>query len=670
MADQRLTQEAHLTRLLTPMFAVAVLSGLGLFLPLPHGVGSQLVLLLHLVMGAAFVLVAVPYIPIHFLRSGYFRRPGLIATGLLMVAVILVLGFTGAAYITTGQREALPWLSGLHGAAGVGLLLLAVVHLADHYYRMPVARTLQYPNRYLVFKPGRAMVITLISAAVIAVLFVSNLLTKTPQPAQPMVADYSQDYGEHPFRPSQTETSHGGFVNESDIAGSENCAACHQDIARQWSESMHRQAAADPTYVTNVNLLEATKGISATRYCEGCHAPVALLTGQLSEGGKHGGIAGSLGNVEGVSCLSCHGVSRMVHLKGVASYEFTPRSRYLFEGSSNSLAVALSETLIKADPAQHVQDMASDQLGDPTLCAGCHAQFMDKDMNGWGWVKMQDEYSAWLAGPFSGHAADFTAASTQRCQDCHMPRVPGEDPSADSNGLVASHRFPGANTVIPTLREDWQQLEATVAMLQNSSMRLTIDKPTRRNAQQTLSPLDENIRGSAEAPFYAYLDENVALDVIVANQAVGHDFPGGTIDLGEAWIEFVVLDAEGDEVYASARVAEGEFLPEDAHVYKSVPTNRQGKEVWRHDLFNMVGESFRRTVSAGKADLAKYQFDIPGWVKSPLTVTATLRYRKLNERYARFALKDQYFPVPIVDIAWDSMQIPVRTRLEVEQAAQ
>jgi hypothetical protein len=58
---------------------------------------------------------------------------------------------------------------------------------------------------------------------------------------------------------------------------------------------------------------------------------------------------------------------------------------------------------------------------------------------------------------------------------------------------------------------------------------------------------------------------------------------------------------------------------------------------------------------------------VPGWAKTPLSVSATLKYRKLNERYAAFALGEHYIPVPIVDIAWDALQIPLRTRLEVER---
>src|SRR5207248_11081225 len=40
-------------------------------------------------------------------------------------------------------------------------------------------------------------------------------------------------------------------------------------------------------------------------------------------------------------------------------------------------------------------------------------------------------------------------------------------------------------------------------------------------------------------------DESVTVDVVVHNRAVGHAFPGGCGDLGEAWLEFEVQDASG-----------------------------------------------------------------------------------------------------------------------------
>lgn len=671
MVDQKLQFEKKLTAPSSTLFLVSAITGLCLLLVTKQGTGSQLVLLLHLVVGIGFVLLMLPYLPVHFVRTAYFRRPALIVTGLLATGLLLAVAVSGFWMMLAGQREDEAFVPFTHLWAGILILGLVLLHIADHFYRMPAGRKQQYPLRFLVLKPRAVGFSLLLSVVAVAgLLLIDVARTESDMASAPAVSPYDYSYGDHPFRPSQTETSHGGFVAEREIAESEACAECHSEIADQWSASLHRQAASDPTYVTNVNLLEAKKGIAATRYCEGCHAPVALLTGELSEGGLHGGVPGTTANLEGVSCLSCHGVSNLVHLKGVASFEFSPVRGYLFDGSDNVLGRALNRVLIRTNPEQHKKDLAQPVLHEPAMCAACHAQFMDKDINDWGWVKMQDDYSAWLAGPFSGHESEFSASVVQRCQDCHMAKVKANDPSADASGFVASHNFPGGNTVVPLLSGDQKQYEASVKMLQNNGIRLTINQPNRTDAQQDLRALNEQIRGLSEAPYYTYLGEEVSLDVIVANQGIGHDFPAGTIDLGEAWIEFVVIDAEGDVVFESGVAVRGAELSKEAHVYKSIPIDRRGEEVWRHDLFNMVGESFRRVIKAGEADLAHYTFQVPAWVKSPLSVSANLHYRKLNERYARFALGDAYFPVPIVTVASDSLSIPVRIRSEIDPTAQ
>lgn len=127
-----------------------------------------------------------------------------------------------------------------------------------------------------------------------------------------------------------------------------------------------------------------------------------------------------------------------------------------------------------------------------------------------------------------------------------------------------------------------------------------------------------------------------------------------------------MTDAQGRTVYHSGALDDQRFVDPDAYFYRSIPIDRQGQHVWRHDLFNMVGESFKRVIKAGEIDIVRYTFTVPSWVQPPLTVTATLQYRKFNQQYAVWALKDLYTDVPVVDVAWDTLNIPVRIRQEVE----
>ena len=164
---------------------------------------------------------------------------------------------------------------------------------------------------------------------------------------------------------------------------------------------------------------------------------------------------------------------------------------------------------------------------------------------------------------------------------------------------------------------------------------------------------------------YFYLGEAVDLTTIVTNVGVGHDFPGGTTDINEAWVHLRVVDAQNDVVFESGGLTEHNDVDPKAHFYRTLAVDRHGKHVWRHDLFNMVGDSYRKVIPAGASDVVTYSFKIPAWVKSPLAVSATVRYRKFNNRYARWALARPDAKLPIVDVARADMQLPVREKPRV-----
>lgn len=633
-----------------------------------HSSWLQWSVLCHVAVGVGLTFMLLRYLYVHVRRTLGIRRVGVLSTGLLSLLPVLLLLASGWRLLLYGQREGVAWVYSVHVIAGLVLLGLVPAHVALHLVKRS-KKSLGPEGDFPSVPAGTLRRAAVFAGGVqLAALLVGFIYAASVRPYsdKPAVADYEYSYGEHRFRPSQTETSNGAFIDERQVGRSERCISCHHDIGEQWIASVHRQAASDPAYVRNVTLLATKRGISATRYCEGCHAPVALLSGELSPGGQHGGIVGTPGNLEGVSCMGCHGIDSLVHLKGVASFSFTPRNDYLFAHSNNPLLARVRDLLIRVRPQQHKSDLGKPLFGDPKFCAGCHTQFMDKDFNNWGWVKMQDDYAAWLKSPYSGqHEESFSDVSATRCQDCHMPLVASDDPSADENGMVRSHRFLGANTFLPILNGDEEHLALLKSFLQSNKVRISIEHPHREDTLQTQQPLAEDLRDFEEAPYFYYLGETASLRVAVSNRGVGHDFPGGTLDVNEAWVDFRVLDAEGSEVYASGAIGEDSHVDPEAYFYRSLPVDKGGNLVWRHDLFNMIGESFKRAVPAGTSDVVEYSFVVPAWAKSPLTVTATLRYRKLNERYARWALHDKYVEIPPVDLAWASLDVPLKLRRTV-----
>jgi hypothetical protein len=668
--DSFLKQEQLLLPITWAITLACIITGAVTYFINDHTVWLQWSVLFHIITGIVCSFALFIFIVIHFRRTLAFRRVRVFISGLIILLIIITFVYSGWYLMLFGQRENQRWLYFAHIISSGLFLIFLAFHLFLHFILLPKRRSAAAESLYPSITSNTVKVILVVNITVQACVLTLTFLYQSslePYSNKPQVENYQYPYGEHPFRPSQTESSNNAFIDKNQIGNSHKCIACHEDVSKQWMSSVHKEAASDPTYVTNIKTLVNSKGISATRYCEGCHAPIALLSGELSPGGKHGAISNTMANQEGISCLGCHGINKLVHLKGVASYQFKPKQDYLFAQSDNPLLTRLNNLMIRVRPKQHIKDLGKPLFEESKYCTTCHSQFMDKNMNDWGWVKMQDEYGSWLESPFSNQQEEsFSDTKVSRCQDCHMPLTTSNDPSANKNGKIRSHNYPAANTFLPILRGDKAQLEQVKAFLQANKLRVSIDKPTRKNSLQTLYAIDEGLRDASEAPYYYYLGEETNINVIVTNQGVGHNFPGGTIDINQAWLEFVVVDAQGRNIFNSGLIDSNNFVDKNAHFYRSLPVDKKGQLVWKHDLFNRIGESFKRVIKAGESDLVSYSFALPSWIKSPITLTATLKYRKLNERYARWALKDKYIEIPVVNIAWDSLSIPIKIRQEVE----
>jgi hypothetical protein len=652
---------------LTGLLTVGVLSGYFTYFGETFPVWKQWTVLLHTAVGIAMAVLLPFYLIVHFQRTIGLRRPILSFMGIMAALLCLVFVLTGLTIVLAGQREAGRWIYDLHVWSSAFALMAVLIHIDAHRLFLSERRrqqsALPFPS---LDNLGFRIIWLSTGVGILFVIIATGLYSLRTSPFQDVAAiqPYTYPYGEHPFRPSQTETATGGFLDAKRIGDSDSCAVCHQDIAAQWKQSIHAQAASDKTYQTNIKLLAEKKGMAATRYCEGCHAPAALLSGQLTAGGK----LDTKGHLdEGVSCLSCHGIDRIEHVKGVASYRFAPQSPYLFEGDNNAVAHNLHNFLIKMQPRQHRTDMARDVLAKPELCATCHAQFMDMDFNGWGWVKMQDDYSAWLNSPYSQQTRQtYAQTALRRCQDCHFPLVAGNDPSANAQGLIKSHFNVGANTVIPWFSENHDQLMRVQQFLQSDQVRITLDKPNRPDATESIKFVNPDAATSSESPSYFYLGEDISIKVAVTNAQVGHNFPGGTTDINEVWVHFHAVDGQDRIIFESGGITNNGDVEKDAYFYRSTPIDRHGNQVWRHDLFNMVGDSFKRVIPPAASDVTAFTFHIPDWAKSPVTVTADLNYRKLNNRYAKWALKDENVRLPITIMASDSLTMPLRIQPEIK----
>lgn len=681
--QSKLDHEKRRQRSLTIWLVILSVSGLASFF-IEFGAArwlqswSYINVLLHSAIGVGFIVPLLVYLSIHARRTPALGKHIASLLGLALSCAFIFLWGSGLWISIAGVVETTRWLLNVHSLLAFLVIGLFVLHVVQSLwkkdkrqgrYRRESVKTLEVQQvRHVSLAVLFYFSVTCV--LLLAYLFSDSYMGLSDEAA---VQNYSKEYGEHRFRPSQTETPDNKFINIDAIANSRECGTCHQEIYQQWAASAHRRAASDPAYVRNINLLEEKRGITATRYCEGCHAPVALLTGQLSPGGQHGGVPDTQAFHEGVGCMGCHGIQKAVHAEGSASYAFSPQQTYLYQDSQTYLAQIIRRYLIRVKPSQHRQTLGHQTLKTAEMCATCHEQFMDQSMNDWGWVKMQSVYSDWLGSPYS-HQSDqsFSTTARQRCQDCHFPLIKADDPAADHNGMVSSHLSLGANTVLPLIANDMEHLRQTEKFLRQGKVLLSIDPPdslTQSASLQSGQFLDSSVRPAGSDNKYYYLVPGNAahLRLSVTNRGVGHGFPAGTNDINQVWIQITVLDASLRTVFESGSMDSQDFVDKSAHFYRSIPIDRNGQEVWRHDLFRMTGVSYSNQIQPNQTDVVDYQFTVPAWAVGPLTISASLNYRKFNQRYANWVFGSEVPKIPVVEVAQDTLSITLREKPIVSQ---
>ncbi|NIO00808.1 MAG: hypothetical protein GTO42_01500 [Candidatus Latescibacteria bacterium] len=200
------------------------------------------------------------------------------------------------------------------------------------------------------------------------------------------------------------------------------CAECHIDISSQYSQSLMSQCFThmwDEIEYFELALPHSQKEPKVAEVeagCNGCHAPLAYLAGDIPPKRPAEGTRAN----ESVSCDICH---TMTGFEGDTPFNFN----YAHEPGDTKQGVRKGTEspghLIKVNPF----------LNTAELCGVCHNE---KDPFGQ-WVKAT--HLEWKDGPYA--KAGIT------CQDCHLPAAPGKSDPEDGieHPDVRQHLFHGAH---------------------------------------------------------------------------------------------------------------------------------------------------------------------------------------------------------------------------------
>jgi hypothetical protein len=494
-------------------------------------------------------------------------------------------------------------------------------------------------------------------------------------------ADYSLKYGPHrPFAPSLATTATGRAFDSRSLAGSESCgtAGCHEQIAAEWRVSAHRWSAMDLGFQRIQEEMAKQNGAESTRYCGGCHDPISLFSGTKNI--FTADLTNLAGYQEGVSCLACHSI-RKTDVKGNANFVIAQPKRYLFELHEGRGARVARDFLIRAYPWQHTADLSKRLFKTPEYCAACHKQFIDQEVNNVGWVQLQNQYDNWRKSRWNHPGVP---RKTIECRECHMPLAASSDPAAGDtadfnrradDGKHRSHRFLGANQIMPGLLNLDGAEEQTAMVEKWLRGEVAIPEIADRWHEGPAIPIGLDLPESATA------GEPVTVRVHLLNNKAGHDFPTGPLDIIQAWVELQVTDANGREVFHSGGIDDKHFIQTGTYMFKAEPVDRYGNLIDKHNLWEMVGVRFRRTLFPGSEEVVPFTFDcasvvsrgtppalrdqavaltIPADAVGDLKVHAKLNYRKFDQYLLNFAFgADSGLTAPVTVVSTADGVIPV-----------
>jgi Flp pilus assembly protein TadD len=627
----------------------------------------------HVFAGLLLVLAVAAAAP-RGLPRRYRESAGPAARGLLVLtAVAAAVSIAAALYLSVKgtARPYRPWLH-LHVGASVLAMLGAIGWLAARGHGR---------------RARRVALLLLAAAAIPAAVRGWNAwnpahVAAIVNPAgPPLSADEEGGGRDGAFFPSSVRTVGDRLIPHDFFLESKSCGnrGCHPDITAQWDSSMHHFSSFNNQwYRKSIEYMQEVVGTRPSKWCGGCHDQAVLLTGRMDVP-----IKDQIDTPQaqaGIGCLVCHSIVHVPDTMGQGGYVLEYPEMHRLVASDKPALRKLHDYMVRLDPGPHRATMLKPfhRTSRAEFCSACHKVHLDVPVNQYRWFRGFNEYDAWQGSGVSGQGARafYYPDRPKDCADCHMPLVRSND-AANLDGFVHSHRFPGANTAVPFVNRDEEQLRVTTGFL--TAGILTVDlfaasearpagsgaggaaatggpedgpraaalfpelpevtpgrpgRATRRleRSPELVAPLDR------AAP-YLRAGGTYRIDVVARTRGIGHFFPGGTVDAFDVWLELKAVDAGGRVIYWSGAVEDGGRGPVEpgAHFYRSLMVDARGNPINKRNAWASRAVVYARLIPPGAADVGRYRVAVPRDARGPLTLTARMNYRKFSWWNTRFS---------------------------------
>lgn len=433
------------------------------------------------------------------------------------------------------------------------------------------------------------------------------------------------------------------FLEPSAFPDAQYCGHCHQEAYQQWRQALHSNSFRTPFYRTSVNILLRTKGIEFARHCDSCHNPIAVLAGAMTTNAH---VDRGAMDSDGLTCTTCHSIQSVQSKLGNGGFVMAVPS-VLVDENGKRIPGIVPDSEILAHLDRHSKAVMQDILHTPEFCAACHKANLPPMLNEYKWIRAFTAYDEWQNSKFSDrNPLTFYTANFTTCQGCHMERAPNALPEPGAKkGTFASHRWLAGNTAVPFYYGFNEQLDKTIEFLKSGNY---------LNVDITALRIDDNgplIAPVGTEPFILHSGDNVEAIVIVQNKNIGHSLIPEVRDLYEAWTQFTVTDAAGNEIYKSGFLKPDGMLEPGAHSFTNRPVNVLGDFVDNHVVSAIHSMAYDNSVQSGRSTLIRYQFHIPANVKGPVTIRAQVNYRHLRQSYLNNIFGPDHPAYPVVEIA-------------------
>ena len=598
---------------------------------------------------------------------------GLLGGGLLFGCGVLVLGAT----------RPYEWLLDLHVAASAAGAVLVGAHA---WRAAPLVPAPLWAIRGgLAALAAAALLTPVVRAAWDADWRAAHRIVNPVRP--PATMEGEGDGPDSPFFPSSARTTTGGLIPADFFLTSETCGRCHRDIYEQWDASAHHFSSFNNQwYRRSIEYMQDVVGTRPSKWCAGCHDHAVFFNGRFDRP-----IREQIDTPEaqaGLGCTSCHSI---VHVGGTMGQgdivvEYPPL--HDLAASEQPLLRWAHDLVTELAPEPHRRTFLKPfhREDSAEFCSSCHKVHLDVPVNGYRWIRGFNEYDNWQASGVSGQGARsfYYPETPLTCNDCHMPLVRSDDPAAD-DGYVRSHRFPGANTALPFVNGDEEQLRIVQDFLRAGQISVDVFGITRaeevaaprapdaRAAEPRLASTfavgEESARFGAGgivttptevtapldlAPVSVRRGESVRVEVVVRTRKVGHFFPGGTVDAFDVWVEFEAVDERGRVLLHSGAAADGGSGPVDpgAHFYRSLQLDAHGNPINKRNAWMTRSVAYVRLIPPGAADTVHYRLRIPEDAGDRIFLRAKVNYRKFawwNTQWAFAGVRDDKAPPPAAD---------------------